>query len=171
MQQFFRNKLGVTFDGVKTGPYADLGSITRPMTENEKKFIQNIIDGIYTTFKQRVAEGRKMPVDNIDSIAQGRVWSGYRALDNRLIDRFGDMQDAIDCAARMAKLTDYKLREFPEVRSIFQQLFGSPDKTIYNNRIRKEIGEEKYKIYDQARKVKQMTGVIQARLPFEFFIE
>ncbi len=171
MQEFFKNKLGVTFDGVRTGPYADLGAIYRPMTDNEKKIVQNNIDGVYNTFKQRVAEGRKKPIDYIDTIAQGRVWSGYRALDNHLIDRFGGMHDAIECAARMAKITDYKLREFPEVQSIFKRLFGSSDKSIYSNGIRKEIGEENYKIYDQMRKVKELTGVIQARLPFEFFIE
>jgi protease-4 len=71
MEGFFKNKLGVTFDGVKTAPYADLGAIYRPMNENEKKFVQQSIDEIYLGFKQRVADGRKKSVDDVDSIAQG----------------------------------------------------------------------------------------------------
>ena len=80
MQGFFRNKLGITFDGAKTGPYADAGAIYRPMNESEKQQVQNSIERIYMQFKQRVAEGRKKDTSYIDSIAQGRVWSGNDAL-------------------------------------------------------------------------------------------
>src|SRR5688572_31570868 len=98
MQEFFKNKLGVTFDGVKTGPYADAGAIYRPLSENEKKFVQNTIDDIYNGFKQRVADGRKKTVGYIDSIAQGRVWSGVKAMEVGLIDKFGGLHDAVECA-------------------------------------------------------------------------
>lgn len=171
MEGFFKNKLGVTFDGVKTGPYADLGAIYRPMNENEKKFVQQSIDEIYVSFKQRVADGRKKTVEFVDSIAQGRVWSGNRAIDNGLIDKFGGLQDAIDCAARMAKLKDYRLREYPEVQSIFDKLFGgTKDNTLKTEMIRKELGEEQFKIYNEMLRVKQMSNTPQARLPFEFFV-
>jgi len=171
MEGFFKNKLGVTFDGVKTGPYADLGAIYRPMNENEKKFVQQNIDEIYLSFKQRVADGRKRSVEFVDSIAQGRVWSGNRAIDNGLIDKFGGLQDAIDCAARMAKLKDYRLREYPEVQNVFDRLFGgAKDNTLKTEMIKKELGEDQYKIYNEMLRVKQMTNTPQARLPFEFFI-
>src|SRR6188508_880329 len=127
MQSFFENKLGVTFDGVKTGPYADAGGVVRPMTENEKKMVQANVNMIYTQFKQRVADGRKKSVDEVDSIAQGRVWSGNRAIGIGLIDKFGGLQDAVDCAARMAKLKDYRLREYPETQNIFDRFFGAKD--------------------------------------------
>ena len=170
MEGFFKNKLGVTFDGVKTGPYADLGAIYRPMNENEKKFVQQSIDEIYLSFKQRVADGRKRSVDDVDSIAQGRVWSGSRAIGIGLVDKFGGLQDAIDCAARMAKLPDYRLREYPEVQSIFDRLFGAKDNTLKTEMIRKALGEDQFKIYNEMLRIKQMTNSVQARLPFEFFI-
>ncbi|HET9744246.1 MAG TPA: signal peptide peptidase SppA [Chitinophagaceae bacterium] len=171
MEGFFKNKLGVTFDGVKTGPYADLGAIYRPMNENEKKFVQQSIDEVYMTFKQRVADGRKRSVDHIDSIGQGRVWSGTKAIQNGLIDKFGGLQDAIECAARMARLKDYRLREYPEVQNVFDRLFGaSRDNTFRTEAMRKELGEDQFKIYQQMLRVKQMTNTPQARLPFEFFV-
>ena len=171
MQDFFKNKLGVTFDGVKTGPYADVGAIYRPLGENEKKIIQKTIDDIYNGFKQRVAEGRKSNVEYIDSIAQGRVWSGSRAIGIGLIDKFGGLQDAVDCAARMAKLKDYKLREYPEVKNIFDRLFGKSDNSLQTQTLRNELGDEQYKIYKEMMRVKQMTNSVQTRLPFEFIVQ
>ncbi len=171
MQGFFKNKLGVTFDGVKTGPYADLGAVYRPMNENEKKFVQQTIDEIYLSFKQRVADGRKKTVEFVDSVAQGRVWSGNRAIGIGLIDKFGGLQDAVDCAARLAKLKDYRLREYPEVQNLFERLFGgTKDNTLKTEMIKKELGEEQFKIYNEMLRIKQMTNSAQARLPFEFFI-
>jgi len=171
MEGFFKNKLGVTFDGVKTAPYADIGSVFRPMNENEKKFVQQSIDEIYLSFKQRVADGRKKTVEYIDSIAQGRVWSGSKAIQNGLIDKFGGLQDAVDCAARMAKLRDYRLREYPEVQNLFDRLFGgSKENTLKTGMLKKELGEEQFKIYNEMRRVKQMTNSAQTRLPFEFFV-
>ena len=171
MEAFFKNKLGVTFDGVKTGPYADLGSVFRPMTDKEKEMVQNSINDIYNTFRQRVADGRKQSIENIDSIGQGRVWSGYDARGNKLIDKFGGLNDAIECAARMAKVENYRVREVPEVRSLFDQLFGSKDNSVSARHIKAELGEQNYKIYEQMKKVRAMSGVPQARLPFEIFIE
>ena len=171
MEGFFKNKLGVTFDGVKTAPYADLGAVYRPMNENEKKFVQQSIDEIYMSFKQRVADGRKKPVEFVDSIAQGRVWSGNRAIGIGLVDKFGGLQDAVDCAARLAKLKEYRLREYPEIQNLFDRLFGgSRDNTLKTEMIKKELGEEQYKIYNEMLRIKQMTNSAQTRLPFEFFI-
>lgn len=171
MQGFFKNKLGVTFDGVKTGPYADLGAVYRPMNENEKKFVQQTIDEIYLSFKQRVADGRKKTVEFIDSVAQGRVWSGNRAIDIGLIDKFGGLQDAVDCAARLAKLKDYRLREYPEVQNLFERLFGgTKDNTLKTEMIKKELGDDQFKIYNEMLRIKEMTNSAQTRLPFEFFI-
>ena len=171
MQGFFKNKLGVTFDGVKTGPYADLGAIYRPMSENEKEFVQQNIDEIYLNFKQRVADGRKKPIEFVDSIAQGRVWSGARAIQNGLVDKFGGLQDAVECAARMAKLSDYRLREYPEVQNVFDRLFGrSTENTFKDKTLREELGEDQYKIYKEMLRVKEMTNSAQGRLPFEFFV-
>src|SRR6185436_5019922 len=109
----FNNKLGVTFDGVKSGAYSDFGTISRPMTTEEKKIGQEDVDSVYILFKKRVADGRKLSVNYIDSVAQGRIWSGEKAVQIKLVDRLGGLQDALDCAARMAKLKDYQVREWP----------------------------------------------------------
>jgi protease-4 len=170
MQAFFKNKLGVTFDGVKTATYADAGSVFRPLTENEKRFVQKSIDDIYLSFKQRVSESRKTSVESIDSIAQGRVWSGTKALGNGLIDKYGGLQDAIDCAVRMAKVKQYQLKEYPGVKNIFDKLFGAGNNSLKTQTLKTELGEENFKIYNELIRVKQMTNSVQARLPFEFFM-
>ena len=170
MQGFFKNKLGITFDGVKTGPYADAGTMTRPMNENEKKMVQAEIENIYVVFKKRVADARKKDTVYIDSIAQGRVWTGQRALDIGLIDKFGGIKEAVQCAARMAKIPDYYLREYPEPVGLLDQLFGKSTPMNFNNKLKEEIGEENYKLFDEMRKVQQLSGKMQTRLPFSFSI-
>lgn len=170
MQSFFKNKLGITFDGVKTSPYADAGAIYRPLNEPEKKMVQASVDLIYTTFKKRVAEGRKRDTTYIDSIAQGRVWTGLKAKDIGLIDRFGGIEDAIVAAATKAGLTDYSVREYPEPQSIFEKIFGKDDPMSYTDKIKKEIGEDNFKIYQEIKRVREMSNSVQTRLPFEFYI-
>jgi protease-4 len=165
-QSFFKNKLGITFDGVKTSPFADMGSGDRPLNETEKRFFQAGTDSIYYTFKTRVAEGRKKNVVYVDSIAQGRVWTGNRALQVGLVDRIGTMQDAMDCAARMAKLSDYRVREYPEKKNILEQLMNTYKKSIKQELLKEEIGENQLRALQQLKNVKQMIGVPQTRLPF-----
>jgi len=169
MQGFFNDKLGITFDGVKTATYADAGAIYRPLTAAEAGFIQQSIDRIYTQFKQRVAQGRKIDMAFVDSIAQGRVWSGEDALRLGLVDKLGGLGDAVACAARMAKLTDYRLREYPEKGNWFNELMGKSSEGP-TAAIRKELGEEQFHIYRQMIEVKQMCNIPQTRLPFQFFI-
>lgn len=171
MESFFKNKLGITFDGVKTGPFADAGSPTRPMNEAEKKIIQASIENIYSLFKQRVAEGRKKDTVYVDSIAQGRVWTGMKAIEIGLVDRFGGIEEAVRSAAAMAKLKDYTVKGYPEPQSFFEQLMGkSADPMNYSEQLKKEVGEENYKMIEQLKRIKQMTGSAQARLPFQFFV-
>jgi protease IV len=169
-QSFFKNKLGITFDGVKTAPYADMGSGERPLNETEKRFFQAGTDSIYATFKSRVAEGRKKDTAYIGSIAQGRVWTGIRALEVGLIDRIGTMQDAVDCAARMAKIGDYQLKEYPEKKNFLEQILSSYKKSIKKDLIKEEIGVDQLRVWKQVKEVKQMIGVPQARMPFSLNI-
>ncbi|MDQ6609395.1 MAG: signal peptide peptidase SppA [Bacteroidota bacterium] len=169
MENFFKNKLGITFDGVSTAPYADAMTVTKPLNEKEKALIQSGIERTYKQFKQRVATGRKKDTAYIETIAQGRVWSGKDALQNGLVDRLGNLQDAINCAARMAKISDYGLREYPESEGWFSNLLNKK-KTEPAAMIREELGDENYKIFEQMKKIKAMTGSAQARLPFEIII-
>jgi protease-4 len=170
MQGFFKNKLGITFDGVKTGPYADAGASYRPMNENEKKMIQAEIERIYSQFKQRVADGRKLDLAIVDSIAQGRVWTGKRAIEIGLIDKFGGIDDAVSCAARMAKVSEYYTRVYPEPEDLFDKLLGKKEPMNFTDRIKQEIGEDNYKIYDELKRIQELTHSPQARLPFQYFI-
>lgn len=172
MQQFFNNKLGITFDEVTTGPQANALTVTEPLSPAQRNFIQNEIDTIYHDFKTRVAEGRKLNVAYVDSIGQGRIWSGERALALKLVDRLGGMQDAIDCAARMAKLKEYRLREYPESKGFFERWFGSYTQSTTRTKIvKEELGEDGMKIYTAIKKIKLLMNGTQARLPFEFTIQ
>ena len=171
LQSFFKNKLGVTFDGVKTAPEADMLSIAKPLTPVERLYIQNEIDTIYHDFKGRVADGRKKDIDFIDSIAQGRVWSGTSGLSLGLVDRLGTLQDAIDCAARMAKTSDYRLVESPEPKSFLDRLLGGYKKSAGMKAVKDEIGEEGYRTYIMLKKVKGMVGNTETRLPFDLVIQ
>jgi protease-4 len=168
MEKFFNNKLGVIFDQVKTGPYADLGGIDRALTEPEKKFIQSSIDSTYYTFKSRVAAGRKKSVDMVDTIAQGRVWTGNRALGVGLVDRIGTLQDAVNCAARLGKISSYSVREYPEKKSFIEKLTGSAEKSIRQKLVKKEIDEVAWRWMEEGKKIRKMAGIPQAKLPFTF---
>ncbi len=170
MQGFFKNKLGITFDAVKTGPYADAGTVSRPLTEVEKSFVQAEIDRIYEQFKKRVSDGRGRDMIFVDSIAQGRVWSGSTAMNIGLIDRFGGLEDAVKCAAGLAKLKEYKLREFPEQENIFDKILGASTPMNQNDKIKKEIGEDNFKIFNEMLRIRKMSTGAQAKMPFEFLV-
>ncbi|HET8574134.1 MAG TPA: signal peptide peptidase SppA [Edaphocola sp.] len=119
-QKFFNNKLGVTFDEEKNAPYADLGNSNRPMTDQEKLFIQNGVDSVYMTFKRRVATGRHKTVDYVDSIGQGRVWSGVAGVQNGLVDALGGLTRAFNSAASLAKLKNYQVETYPKSENQFK---------------------------------------------------
>jgi protease-4 len=170
MQKFFNNKLGVTFDGVKTGPSALSMNITSPLTDLQKKWLQADVDSIYFTFTKRVADGRKLNRLYVDSIGQGRIWSGTRALKLGLVDKLGGLQDAIDCAARMAKTTDYRLREFPEPVNFLEKLLGNYQGNVKENLIKEELGVDGLKAWNSMKQARSVIGVAQTRLPFEFII-
>jgi len=171
LQNFFREKLGVTFDGVKTAPEADALTVTKPLTPFQRKYLQDNIDSTYWDFKTRVANGRNRTIDYVDSIGQGRVWSGTRGLGLGLVDRLGTLQDAIDCAARMAKTGDYRLKEYPEPKSFLDQLLGGYKKSMSAKAIKDQLGEEGYKTWNTIKRLKALVGVSQAKLPFDLTIE
>jgi protease-4 len=169
-QAFFKNKLGVTFDAVQTAKKPDAVTMVQPLTEMQKKFLQNDVDSIYYDFKSRVANGRKKDISYIDSIAQGRVWGGARALKLGLVDELGGIQDAINCAARLAKTNNYRLREFPEPRNFLELLLSDYKETVKTKSIREDLGEEGLKWYTSVSAFKSVMNVPQTRLPFELNI-
>lgn len=171
MSTFFKNKLGVTFDGVKTGPLANTGAISHPMNEQEKKMIQTSIERIYAQFKQRVADGRKKDTAYVETIAQGRVWTGLKAKEIGLIDAYGGLQAAIDAAATKAKLKQYEVKEYPKKQNLLEKFLGMGKDDNVAVKIKADMGEEYYNVYKQLKMVKEMTNGIQARLPFDFIIK
>lgn len=172
MSAFFKNKLGVTFDGVKTGPLADAGSVDHPMSEQEQKIIRTQIERIYADFKQRVAEGRKKDTAYVETIAQGRVWTGLKGKQIGIVDAFGGIEDAIKAAAAKAKLKDYKVVEYPKQLTFIERILGvGRDQDVVARKMKAELGDEYYNVYKQMQQIKQMTNSAQTRLPFEFVIK
>ncbi len=170
LHKLYNDKLGLTFDGVATSPYADMPTTSRPLSDMEKKFLQNSVDSIYNTFLHRVSEGRRIDVALVDSIGQGRVWTGTRGIQIGLADKLGSLQDAIDCAARMAKIKAYKLKEYPEPLSWWENLVSGYKKSIKAKAIKEELGEDGVQLYNSVKKIKQSVGTTQARMPFDVSI-
>ena len=168
MGSFFKNKLGITFDRVKTSEYAGALTISKPLNPQERKIIQREVDRIYGDFKSRVADGRKRDTAYIDSIAQGRVWTGERAVGIGLVDRIGGIEEAIRSAASLAKIKEYNIREYPEPKSPFDLLFGSFSNMSKSRIMEDELGRENYDLYLKMKQLKDNIGIIQARMPFEW---
>lgn len=162
---FMKNKIGVTFDGVKTAPFADAPSATRPLNTMEQKMLQAGVDSIYHNFKSRVAKGRKKSIEYIDSIAQGRVWLGSDAISVGLVDRIGTLNDAITAAAKMAKVKGYSLKQFPESKSFLEDFIEDYKDYVKVKSIETEIGATQWQLFQQLKTVQQMVGTPQTRMP------
>lgn len=167
---FMKNKLGITFDRVSTSKYADAPSVTRAMTEEEKKIIQNEVDKTYLTFKSRVAEGRKLKMEYVDSIAQGRVWTGKRAIELKLADQLGGLEDAVAEAVKLTGVKEYRLKSYPEPKSFFEYIMNSYPDQFTRSSLKKELGAEEYEIYLRLKELKNDRGEVKARMPFELSI-
>jgi protease-4 len=165
MQKLFNNKLGITFDTVMTNKNAITVSGTRPLSTYQEKVIQNQIERIYKTFITHVAEGRKMSVEAVDNIGQGRVWNGYDAKKIGLIDEFGGLDKAVEIAKTLAKVDEYKIIEYPKQKEFFQQILdelkGEEAKTKL---IKSELGDN-YIFYKTVQNINTMKG-LQARIPY-----
>ncbi|MCX2493126.1 signal peptide peptidase SppA [Pedobacter sp. PF22-3] len=168
-QNLMTNKLGITFDGVKTGKYADIMATNRPMTAGERFIIQNELNRIYSGFVSRVADGRKKSKAYIDSIGGGHVWIGTDAVQIGLADRIGGFNDAIKAAAKKAKLKTYKVVEYPDVIDPWKSLLDEGTDRIKTYYTKQELGDN-YMLYQQMKKVIASSG-IQARMPFEAVIK
>ncbi|MBU0697419.1 MAG: signal peptide peptidase SppA [Bacteroidetes bacterium] len=169
MKGFFNDKLGVTFDNVKTGKFADLGDITRPLTPAEKLILQTEVNRTYADFTKRVAEGRHLSQAYVDSIGQGRVWTGEQAIKLKLVDKLGHIDDAIAAAAKKANLKEYKIVNYPEIKSGFMGLIDNSEDKIQTYMVKKELGLN-YTYYQQLKEITNMKG-IQARMPYQIKVQ
>ncbi|RZK82408.1 MAG: signal peptide peptidase SppA [Pedobacter sp.] len=165
LQKLYNEKLGITFDGVKTGKYADIMSTDRPLTAGERFIIQTDVNRIYDGFVSRVADGRKKPKAYIDSIAGGRVWVGTDAVRIGLADRTGSFNDAIVAAAKKGKVKDYRVVEYPEVIDPLKSLMETSTDKIKMYFAKQELGTQ-FHVYEQIKSAVSKSG-IQTRMPFE----
>lgn len=170
MQKLFNDKLGVTFDGVKTGKYADLGDVSRPLSPEERAILQNSVNHGYDDFTKAVAAGRSKTQAYINSIGQGRVWTGAQAIKIGLVDRLGNINDAIASAAKKAKLKNYNLVSYPEQKSFFKQLDSDVTGQMKAKMLKSELGDN-YRVYEQIKGITQMMRCPQAKLPYEIVIK
>ncbi|SEP31964.1 protease-4 [Flavobacterium sp. CF108] len=160
------NKLGINTEQVKTHENSANYSPFVPVDEKFKAFTLEGVEQIYKTFVTHVAEGRKMTFAQVDSIAQGRVWSGSEAVKIGLVDKIGGLNDAIAEAAKIAKIKDYGTQNYPEYEKTFGDLMANlPFAQSKEAFIKEEIGEENYMLIEQVKRFQRQKGV-QAMMPF-----
>jgi protease-4 len=168
VKEGMNKKLGLNVETVKTNNFSDFGTMYRPMTAEERVVGQQLIEDIYKTFIGHVAEGRKMSVEQVDNVGQGRVWSGSNALDIKLVDGYAGLERAIEIAAQRAGIEKYRITELPKAEDPFQALI----KDLTGSARAWLIGGEMmdaYKPYEQMLNMVKNQGV-QARLPYEIEI-
>ena len=171
LQKLFNDKLGITFDGVKTGKYADLGDISRPLSPEEKAILQNNVNRGYDEFTKAVADGRHKTQEYINSIGQGRVWTGEQAVKIGLVDRLGTINDAIASAAKKANIKKYTLVPYPEQKKgVFNKFGANVSMQMKAHFVKSELGDN-YKYYQQINGLTQMMKTPQMRMPYDIEIK
>ena len=160
------DKLGVKFDEVKTNKFANFGTVARPFNAEELALLDKYIGRGYELFRKRVADGRRLPVEKVEEIAQGRVWLGNDALPIKLVDAIGSQEDAVKKAAELAKLGEYHTENYPEEPDLLTKLLdlATGSNSYLDEEMRAALGE----YYEPLRFVKSINrkSAIQARLPY-----
>jgi protease-4 len=162
--KLLKNKMGITIDRVMTNDHADYISVTRPMTPFEERVLTNSVERIYDVFIGHVSEGRNMTIAEVDNLGQGRVWSGTEGKANGLVDNLGGLKEAIQVAATLANLEDYKITSLPEQKDPFTKIMDELQGNPSESRLKKELGAL-YSYFVEIKALTEMEGV-QARLPF-----
>jgi protease-4 len=171
LEGMMKHKLGITFDEVKNAPYADFPTFSRPLTADEAQRMQRHVDTVYGLFKRRVAAARRMDETAVDSIAQGRVWSGADALAIGLVDGLGNLDRALESAAAKAGLKEYQVVTYPDRPDRFERIMkqlsdGSMSMSgMVLAGIKEEFSEE-YELYRQIKELRSMNGKLMMALPF-----
>jgi protease-4 len=165
--KLMNQKLGIYTETVNTNKNSDFPSVYRPMNVYEKEVMQLSIEKGYSDFVSKVSSGRKMSVAAVDSIGQGRVWSGTDALKIGLVDETGGLRASIEEAAKLAGIETYSIRELPVAEDPFTRILSQLSGEIKMRILKNELGEYK-KFFDEIQEIKNLSG-IQARLPY--FIE
>lgn len=162
------DKIGITFDNISTNEHSDMPSLTRKMTPFEMNLMQSYVESTYETFISHVADGRKKTSTFIDSIGQGRVWSGENGKSNGLVDEFGGLNDAVKLAATKAGIEHYRIKELPKQKDTFEELMKSFSTKLQNKVLQSKLGDSYYLWQNFSREFK--SNGIYARMPFNLEI-
>ena len=166
--QLLTEKLGVKFDEVKTNKNSGFGTMSRPFNAEEMSYLDSYVDRGYKLFRQRVADGRKLPVDSVEAIAQGHVWLGQDALKIKLVDELGGLDAAVKKAAQLAHLDEYHASYYPGKKDFLESLLGEELQRSYLDEWRSSLGD--YMQLFTLMKNMNMHNAIQARVPYYFNI-
>lgn len=169
MEELFEDKLGINNEVVKTNELSDLPSVTRPMSTIEKAQMQNMVETVYDTFVKHVADGRNMSYEAVDAIGQGRVWTGENAKELGLVDVLGNLDTAIDIAAELAQLENYRTVQLPKQKDPIAELMEGFSSELKYRVIKNELGEGA-RYYKTLEKIKNSRGIL-TRMPYEVVIE
>lgn len=164
LEGFFNDKIGLTFDEVKTNENSDFGSIAKPMTPYQLALMQKHVTETYDDFITLVSKERNLRKTFVDSIGQGRVWSGADAIEIGLVDELGGIDKAIAYAADKASLTSYSIKEYPKQVDAFENLFKTETQEYYTKVIMKKKLGNTYKYLEAIENINNMEG-IQALMP------
>jgi len=170
MQKLLNDKLGINYDYVKTGEFSDFGRMDRALTPEERLVIQSMVERIYDKFLTRVSVGRSIPKNQVDSMGQGRVWTGEQGKKLNLVDVLGGLDKAISIAQWKAHLKDFRLVEYPVQKTQIEEILASiSSKEQTKSALEAELGE----IYQWHKTIKSLsqTSGIQARVPFQLNID
>lgn len=160
-----KEKLGLNFDAVKTNRHSDFGTLSRPFNPEEKQLMQRYIESGYALFLKRVADGRNMPRQKVEQLAQGRVWTGEQALKNGLADRMGSLKTAVNRAAQKAGIRSYTVSAYPKPQKWYETLMQDKQSDYIQSCLKNAMGNY-YQYMNFMNKVNQMDP-IQARIPYE----
>ena len=161
----FADRIGINAEQIGTNKQSVGYSIFEPITEDFYNVTKEGVELVYTTFVDKVATGRNMTFAQVDSIAQGRVWTGKEAIENGLVDELGSLEDAIVIAADLAGIEEYRVRNYPDYKKDFKDLFKGPFASLKESVLTEELGKENFKIYKRIKQFSDLKG-IQTRLPF-----
>ncbi|MFM6944517.1 MAG: signal peptide peptidase SppA [Bacteroidota bacterium] len=174
IEKLLTDKLGITLDAEKNAPMADFPNATRQFTDKERVLMQQSVDQIYSVFKTRVSNGRHLPMSLVDSIAQGRVWTGIDALRLHLIDAYGDLDRALAAAAAIAHVADYKVVNYPapidKFEMFLQKFKGSNAAAIAKSYMQEQMNDE-FIWLKKIHQLKQIQGKAQMLMPFQLTIQ